>query len=72
MVSGNSKLVVLLIQLGLVGKASLAYANLDLGQQVSWTYPILDFEKLPKFLGWQEEVPRVSPNFQNKLRHMTN
>jgi hypothetical protein len=55
-----------------IGGPSLALHRLiqDLGWQVPCTYPILCLKFSQSFLGWQEDVQIVSPNFQNKLEHM--
>jgi hypothetical protein len=31
---------------------------------------MLDFEILPKIERWKDEVPKVSPHFQNSLQYM--
>jgi hypothetical protein len=41
------------------------------GQQVPCSSPILYPKVLPKFERWKEDVPKVSPHFENMLRYTT-
>ena len=41
----------------------------SMGGQVPWAHPTLDPILFSKLLGWQEEVQRVSPSFQNRFQH---
>ena len=42
-----------------------------IGERAPCAYPILDPNIFSKFESWKEEIPKVSPNFQNMLQYMT-